>query len=79
VWLFNDFSDQPMTYQRLAAEYRGYPLMKAFRKRRVWYVNSLKVPYFEEVSFRPDWLLLDYIRMLHPELGLGEPKYFKKL
>ena len=79
VWLFNDFSDQPMTYQRLAAEYRGYPLMKAFRKRRVWYVNSLKVPYFEEVSFRPDWLLLDYIRMLHPELGLGEPKYYKKL
>ena len=79
VWLFNDFSDQPMTYQRLAAEYRGYPLMKAFRDRRVWYVNSLKVPYFEEVSFRPDWLLLDYIRMLHPELGLGEPKYYKKL
>ena len=79
VWLFNDFSDQPMTYQRLAAEYRGYPLMKAFRKRRVWYVNSLKVPYFEEVSFRPDWLLRDYIRMLHPELGLGEPKYYKKL
>lgn len=79
VWLFNDFSDQPMTYQRLAAEYRGYPLMKAFRKRRVWYVNSLKVPYFEEVSFRPDWLLLDYIRMLHPELGLGEPKYYKRL
>jgi len=79
VWLFNDFSDQPMTYQRLAAEYRGYPLMKAFRKRRVWYVNSLKVPYFEEVSFRPDWLLLDYIQMLHPELGLGEPKYYKKL
>ena len=78
-WLFNDFSAQPMTYQRLAAEYRGYPLMKAFRKRRVWYVNSLKVPYFEEVSFRPDWLLLDYIRMLHPELGLGEPKYYKKL
>ena len=79
VWLFNDFSDQPMTYQRLAAEYRGYPLMKAFRKRRVWYVNSLKVPSFEEVSFRPDWLLRDYIRMLHPELGLGEPKYYKKL
>lgn len=79
VWLFNDFSDQPMTYQRLAAEYRGYPLMKAFRKRRVWYVNSLKVPYFEEVSFRPDWLLRDYIRMLHPEVGLGEPKYYKRL
>jgi hypothetical protein len=27
-------------------------------------VNSLRVPYFEEVSFRPDWLMADYVRLL---------------
>ena len=79
VWLFNDYAEQPMTYNRLAAEYRGYPMMKAFRQHRVWYVNSLRVPYFEEVSFRPDWLLRDYICMLYPDSGLGVPKYFRKV
>jgi iron complex transport system substrate-binding protein len=79
VWIFNDFGERPMTYGRLAAEYRGYGQLKAFRNHNVWYVNSLRVPYFEEVSFRPDWLLRDYICMLHPQLGLGEPRYYVKM
>ncbi len=79
VWIFNDQSEQPMTYERLAAEYHGYAMMKPFKQRRVWYVNSLKVPYFEQVSFRPDWLLRDYIILLHPDCGLGAPKYYRPL
>lgn len=64
VWVFNDMGAEPPSYQRLLAEYGGYAQLKAFRNRQVYYVNSLQVPYFEEVSFRPDWLLQDYVTIV---------------
>ena len=77
VWVFNDLSPQ-LTYQRLLSEYHGYGQLRAFREHNVWYVNSLQVPYFEQVSFRPDWLLRDYVILLHPELkDLGTPRYYR--
>lgn len=80
VWVFNDVSREPPTYARLSAEYHGYSQLRAYREHHVWFFNSLSVPYFEEVSFRPDYLLGDYVRILHPELNLsGEPRYFRKV
>jgi len=80
VWLFNDLATESLTYNRLASEYHGYSQLRAFREQNVWYVNSLRVPYFEEVSFRPDFLLADYVRILHPELQLeGNLRYFSKV
>lgn len=79
VWIMSDYSDQPMTYTRLANEYHGYTMLNPFKKRRIWYVNSLQVPYFEEIPFRPERLLRDYIIMLHPELKLGHPRYYRQL
>ena len=72
-------STSPMTYQRLSSEFHGYTSMKAFQRKQVYVVNSMTVPYFEQVSFRPDWLLRDYIILLHPDLKLGNLKYFKPL
>ncbi|MBQ4175568.1 MAG: ABC transporter substrate-binding protein [Prevotella sp.] len=79
VWIFNDSGTSPMTYQRLSSEFHGYTSMKAFQRKQVYVVNSMTVPYFEQVSFRPDWLLRDYIILLHPDLKLGNLKYFKPL
>ena len=79
VWIFNDSGTTPMTYQRLSAEFHGYTSMKAFQRKQVYVVNSMTVPYFEQVSFRPDWLLRDYTILLHPDLKLGNLKYFKPL
>ena len=76
VWIFNHFGSGRMTYARLASEYPGYKEMKAFKEHNTWYVDTQKVTYFEEVPFRPDFLLRDYICLLHPELGLGQPKYY---
>lgn len=76
VWIFNYFGSGKLTYQRLASEYSGYKEMKAFKRHRTWYVDTQSVPYFEEVSFRPDYLLRDYIILLHPDLELGAPKYY---
>lgn len=79
VWVFNDGGIAAMTYERLSSEYHGYASMKAFRNRQVYIVRSMETPYFEEVSFRPDKLLRDYIILLHPDLQLGELTYFKPL
>ena len=77
VWLFNYFGSGDLTYERLGNEYAGYREMKAFKTHNAWYVDSQRVPYFEEASFRPDYLLRDYIILLHPELNLGTPKYYR--
>lgn len=79
VWVFNHGGTSAPTYSSLLAEYRGYSSMKAFREHGAWYVNPMKVPYFEEISFRPDYLLRDYIILLHPDLSLGKLRYFNKV
>ena len=79
VWIFNDGGTTSMSYQRLASEFHGYTSLKAFKEKQIYVVNSMRVPYFEQVSFRPDWLLRDYIILLHPDLNLGALKYFKPL
>lgn len=75
VWVFNYIGREPLTYTLLLAENAGYNEFRAFKEHSVWYVNSLSVPYFEEVSFRPDKLLRDYVTLLYPELHLGIPRY----
>jgi iron complex transport system substrate-binding protein len=85
VWVFNWSNSALPTYASLAAEFHGYKEMKAFRERNVWYIDTQKVPYFEEVSFRPDRLLRDYVLLLHPEAsesmadGQLVPRYFTPL
>ncbi len=79
VWLMNTSSPQPFTYESLAAEHHGYTQFKAFREQNIYFINTLQVPYFEEVSFRPDLLLRDYITMLHPNPQHPPLRYFQKM
>ena len=78
-WVFNYIGNEPLSYDNLLTEYNGYGQINAFKEHNVWYVNSLKEPYFETVSFRPDMLLRDYVTILYPELKWGEPQFFKPL
>lgn len=68
-----------MTRRRLLAEFSGYAALKAFQTGEVYGVAVDRVPYFEEVSFRPDWLLRDYLVLFHPDLRLGQARYFQKV
>ena len=76
VWIFNYFGSGHLTYDKLSSEFQGYREMKAFKTKETWYVDTQRTPYFEEVSFRPDYLLRDYIILLHPTSGLGMPRYY---
>ncbi|MBR5690269.1 MAG: ABC transporter substrate-binding protein [Prevotella sp.] len=80
IWIFNYTGAMPLTRKMLATEHHGYEAFKAFREGEIYYVNSLQVPYFEEVSFRPDWLLRDYVILLHPSKRNDEKlRYFQKI
>lgn len=75
LWIFNS-SPVPCQHE-LVSEYEGYKEMHALKTSNVWCVDTQRKPYFEEVSFHPDYLLREYIILLHPEMGLGEPKYYE--
>ena len=80
VWLFRYSSDHDITYDELRSEHHGYNQFKAFRDKNVYGCNVELSPFYEETPFRPDWLLNDFIHILHPELeGLAPLRYYKKL
>ena len=80
VWLFRYSSDHDISYQELLSEHHGYNQFSAFRSRQVYGCNVERSLFYEESPFRPDWLLNDFIRILHPELdGLAPLRYYKPL
>ena len=80
VWLFRYSSDHDITYDELRSEHHGYNQFKSFRNQQVYGCNVDLSPFYEETPFRPDWLLNDFIRILHPEQdNLAPLRYYKKL
>ena len=80
IWLFRYSSDHDITYDELRSEHHGYDQFKAFRTHLVYGCNVELSPFYEETPFRPDWLLNDFIQILHPELDhLAPLRYYKKL
>ena len=80
MWLFRYSSDHPITYGELKAEHHGYDQFKAYREQEVYGCNVEQSLFYEESPFRPDWLLNDIIRILHPEIeGLAPLRYYQKL
>ena len=67
LWLIKNSTGKSITRNDLLAEYHGYKMLKAFRKGDVYVCNTSEKPYFEEVSFRPDYLLRELILLSHPE------------
>lgn len=80
VWLFRYSSDHDITYPELLADHHGYSQFKAWRNHEAYGCNVELGPFYEETPFHPDWLLNDFISILHPEIeGLNPPRYFKRL
>lgn len=68
-----------MSRARLLAEYRGYSALKPMRTGEIYGCAVDATPYFEEVSWRPDWLLSDLIKLFHPSELKGTLRYYHKL
>lgn len=79
VWLFRYSSDNTYTRNDLLNERHGYEQLKAFKSGQLYGCNVEKTLFYEETPFRPDWLLADFIRIIHPELtGSHKLRYFQK-
>lgn len=78
VWAFKFTGSTPLSKADLLAEFHGYAGLKAFQTGTIYECSTTETPFFEETPFRPDYLLREYIQLLHPQLRLGL-RYFKKL
>ena len=80
VWLYRYSSDHDQRYQELLSEYRGYDQLSAYRERQVYGCNVEQTLFYEETPFRPDYLLSEFIQLLHPGItNLPPLRYYKKL
>lgn len=80
VWLYRYSGDHRTTYRELLSEHRGYDQLRPFRQHQVYGCNVELTPFYEETPFRPDYLLSDFIRILHPEMtNLPPLRYYQKL
>ena len=80
VWLFRYSSDHDITPAELLSEHHGYDQFKAFRSGEIYGCDVERSLFYEESPFRPDWLLGDYIHILHPDIpNLPPLRYYKKV
>lgn len=80
VWMFRYDSEQSMTSDLLLSEQEGYNQFRAFQTGEIYGCNVRTTLFYEESPFRPDWLLGDFIQILHPGIKGAKPlRYYKKL
>ncbi|MBR2103057.1 MAG: ABC transporter substrate-binding protein [Prevotella sp.] len=79
LWLFRFSSTVPFTPAMLLQDNPGYSQFKAFKSGQLFGCNTVGSTFYEETPFHPDLLLRDFICIAHPDLGLGDPKYFIKI
>ena len=80
VWLFRYDSDQPITREQLLTEKEGYDQFHAFQTGEIYGCNVSTSLFYEESPFRPDWLLSDFMQIIHPEARQKEPlRYYRQL
>lgn len=80
VWLLRYSAQQPLTRQQLLSEHRGYNQFRSFREGRVYGCNVELSMFYEDSPFRPDLLLADFIKILHPDIpNLPPLRYYHKV
>ena len=79
-WLLRYDSPTPLTMLQLLSEKDGYQMVRSVENERVYGCNVTTSMFYEETPFRPDLLLQDLIKILHPDIpNLPEPRYYHKI
>ena len=92
-WLFRYDSPHPITLDELLSEKDGYRMVRPVRtplssrggagggvSPHIYGCNVTTSMFYEETPFRPDLLLQDLIKILHPDIpNLPEPRYYHSL
>lgn len=77
IWLFIYYGDRPLTRNQLSTEYSGYKTIKAFKDGNIYECNGKTSTYFEEISFRPDFLLTELTHMFYTQNN--KLRYYKRI
>lgn len=77
-WLFVHDGVAPLSPAQLLKEYAGYGLLKAFREGHLYECSSTSTDYFENLSFRPDFILEDMVHIFHPSVCPRGSVYYKQ-
>lgn len=76
-WLFVGSGVGTAGRRQLLSEYAGYKMIKAFRSGSIYEcVPSMGNEYFEEISFRPDFLLKNLVEMFHPDVKCDADRHY---
>lgn len=76
-WILNYNGD--MDKKTLLSEFQGYSVLAPYISGEVYGCRVDKTPYFEEVSWRPDWLLQDLVQLFHPDVKIAPLRYYHQL
>ena len=79
IWMFRYDSKHVTTLKEVMSEYQGYGQLKAVKTGNCYGCNVSTSRFFEESPFRPDYLLADFIQIIHPDIHLGKLRYFTKI
>ena len=79
VWLFRYSANHSLTREELLSEHHGYTQFKSFREGELYGCNVEQTLFYEEAPFRPDYLLSDFIQMVHPDKTQYPLKYFENV
>ena len=80
VWMLRYSSDHEWDYRELLSGHQGYGQLRAFREKEVYGCNVEQSKFYEETPFHPNYLLNDFIQILHPDIiGTSSLRYYKKL
>jgi iron complex transport system substrate-binding protein len=78
-WLIKHSSPHELTYNELKQNNQNYALFDAYEHRNIYTCNTEKVPYYEDLSIHPDYVLKDMVWIFHPELLPDyQPHYYYK-
>ena len=80
LWIYRYSSNHAQTLPELLSEHHGYSQLRPFQTGEVYGCNVDQSLFYEESPFRPDYLLGDFIRLIHPDMtNLPPLRYYEKI
>ncbi len=79
VWLIRSFG--PLDRNKIIATNKLNAKFKAMNNGSVYYTNTSRSTYYDDIAFHPELILADYVNILHPELSDNEYKlrYYSRI
>lgn len=78
IWLIK--TDKDVSMATLAESDNIYNQFLTYRNRNIFVCNTITSRFYEREPFHPELLLLDFVRIFHPELNIeGDNSFYHKI